>query len=274
MIEFLNNNKDLIIKIVFLNAFIILWCYTIVLFITNKERLKKKGFDDEYVTLMKSTHNESMRKFILIFLLTQLVSSLLFYTITGEFTTKQFSQYIFIISTVVGMTYMFNCISSCNMKFKELAVKTNSDIIIDFNFKILKRMFNMPLEIAATLGFIYFAAVHYDHLPAIYLLAVIPWFNYLFMKKSKNLNFSAFKFNYLYVAKSNIMLHVLIGVVLFKRSYTFEDILPWYSLTIYFLLMAVFTFKLGLYLYQYPKLREEVSLFASNDEELTVSKTI
>ncbi|MFC1725314.1 hypothetical protein ACFL4T_06780 [candidate division KSB1 bacterium] len=266
MKEFFDAYKELILMFIIYNGAIILGGWIFVGLLQKRSRLKKKGYSDEYIDLSKNISDEVGPKVVSLLILSQILVGVVIYLIFGEITRELYTKYIIFISVLIAMPFgaLFSNIKSD--KFKELAFKTKSDIIIDFNYRNLNLLFNKTVEIPVFLIALAYAVLHLDFSVAgavlIYLL--LPWFFSIAVRRTKNLNKPVFQNTYLLVGKLNVIYQsVLVFLIVIGSIKHFEGFL-WYNYVFFFAAECVLIFKVIFYASNYPKLKKELHSIEDN----------
>lgn len=260
MTEFFTQHKELILRFLLNNFFMIL-VGSIAGSIANKASiLRKKGYSDEYIKLTKKITAQTVPRIFAVLILSQILFGIVVYFIAGEINKDLYQQYVIIGSFLITLPFAiyYNRIKS--IEYKKLAIETRSEIIVDFNYRTLNLIFNKYIEIPVLLMVLTFAVIHLDiHFAGLILIYVLlPWFFAGILRDSKNLNIAVFKNTYLVIAKLNIIYQGLLIFLLAVGTYRNIDEFEWYNYLFFGLICAVLAVKVVFYVLKYPKLKRQV----------------
>ena len=260
MKEFFDMYKELIFVFIIYNAAIILGGWIFVGLLQKRSRLRKKGYSEEYIDLSKKISDEVGPKVVSLLILSQILVGVIVYLIFGEITKELYTKYIIFISVLIAMPIgaLFSNIKSD--KYKELAIKTKSDIIIDFNYRILGLLFNRNVEIPVFIIALAYSALHLDFsftgCVLIYLL--LPWFFSIVVRRTKNLNKPVFQEQYSLVGKLNIIYQAALVFLMVIGSIEHFEEFSWYNYLFFAAAECALIFKVVLYTLNYSKLKGQL----------------
>ncbi len=177
-------------------------------FIYEDELLK--GFREKYSAFMRSDEKKNLMIGITAFFIAQVLALLIANYIIGQFTFKAYFTNVGFGSIILGVAFDLFQLKNKNMKAKEIAIATKSDIIVDLDFKTLKLIFSLPLEIPVSIATILYIAISKDDQSLFYMFIFVQWFFYLTLKRSKYLIKSRFHENYSGMGKAIFWYHFLI----------------------------------------------------------------
>ena len=265
MKEIFLNNKDLIFSYLTVNSVLLIAMAVGTVVYISPARLRSRGYSDEYIEFTRKVYIESILVLGLIFLFSQLILGIIVKLNDPEFTSylerKEILFCSLMLSAVCGIFYG----RKFNAGYRELAKKTNTPIVIDFNYRMLKLMFNINLEIPASVLTVSFILYHFDirHTALIFIYILFPWLFYLSLRRGRNLNKVIITDQYIQIAGLSIFYQVML--VLMLPALSLSGIYE-FGLFNYAALAIVVVFiiaKLVYYWINYPKLKKELGIFNS-----------
>lgn len=264
MNEFFNVHGKTLLYLLGLNIFITIMQYAVINIKNDPNRLRREGLQDEYIEFYKKIQTKVLNLFIFPFLIIQLVLLVIEGLFFPDFSSMDIlvSVFIggFILYLPIGLIFYGRHRNKYKDVYREIAVKTGSEIVIDFKYKALRMFFNPVIEIPASILLIIYIILHYEFRPAIMLSLYIfvPWFNYFNSKTIKNLNKILFKREYTIVYYGVMAYHIILILLLFLYTFDSNFILTTYDYVFFTVLVVLQTLKVIYYLSNYPKFRKEI----------------
>jgi len=252
-------NQEIPIYIVIsANAVIILCMVSVYLFLTNTKRMMQKGYKEEYIVFEKRTlKNDMIGAGILLFVI-QAVCAILLRLLEGTLTAMYYFEYVLMTSMIGPLCYQYYRSRKNFIQYKKLAIKTKSDVIIDFNYSVLHVLFNLPMEIVSSLFVVAYNACRLHFSPMVFLYLAVMWSKYLGLKRSKNLTRPLFRDFYLQVGKSFILLHIILIMLLVMFTSRYMEVPEWSDYLIISILGFVLLVKLIFYVIRYSRFKQNI----------------
>ncbi|MFC1725313.1 hypothetical protein ACFL4T_06775 [candidate division KSB1 bacterium] len=269
MKEFFADNLDFIIIFAASNALIVIIMGFVTYFMLKREKLRGKGYKDEYITFAKKYSDFYGLRIFIVLIIAQIISSVIVYLISGELTVRSYSRFVWPITFVLSLPFAIYFGKKANIGYKELAQKTNSDIIVDFKYKTLNLIFRKYLEIPVTILIVLFTLfnIRFEDQGIVYIYIILPWLFFYFVRNYKNLEKAVFKDTY---KKLFLMTHlyqgILIALIILEASVKFE-VYNWYNYAMLGVLSLLLIIKLIYYISRYPALKKQLELINNNTAE-------
>ena len=270
MKEFLLNNKSVLIMFVAVNVGIVLLMSIIIRLTNKKEMLKGKGFSDEYIDYYKRTTDKFGSRIFFVMVLAQIAGGIIVYLIKGEVTPSMYGNLVWPIAFFLTIPFGFFFWKEIYSDYKDLVKKTESEVIVDFNYKVLNLIFNKVIEIPVSLLVIVYTLFNlkFDDSGMIFVYVALLWFFYLVLRVGKNYNRPAFKDAYTNIAKFSIVYQGILVFLIITNSLKSTESYSGFNYTLFGVIIAILISKIIYYFSNYSKLKIQL-------EELTqeISKT-
>lgn len=237
-----------------------LWIFLLVAYRyqTDTSLLKKKGYNEEYRTFLKNDSKTRIIGIAIAVPLLELLAGLVVKLITGELSTAKHLGYAALLFVLFVLPFPILDMKRTGKKYRELAIKTKSEIMVDFNYRTLHLVFKPALELIALVLYILYFVVFIDIVhPAMLHLAIL-WFLYYSGRMSKNLTGTGIRDAYLYLFVFMVANHLLV-IFHLVREIVKHCCLPWHGFLFGIVLTAFLLIKLGLYLIRFPRFKKEIS---------------
>ncbi|MFC1725315.1 hypothetical protein ACFL4T_06785 [candidate division KSB1 bacterium] len=263
MKELILDNKDLIFSYMQVNAVLLIAMVIGTAVYISRSRLRSRGYSEDYIQFTRKVYFETIPVLGLIFLFSQLILGIFVKLNDPGFTSfldrKEILFCSLMLSAVCGIFYG----KKFNAGYRELAKKTNSPIVIDFNYKLLKLMFNIYLEFPASILTAAFIVLHFDltHIGLIFMYILFPWLFYLSLRIGKNLNNVILTDQYIQIAGLNIFYQAVLIFLMLLLSLSGIYEFGTYNYVILAIVVVFLTCKLVYYWFNYPKLKKELGIF-------------
>lgn len=258
MKEFILTNKIVLIMFVAVNAGIVLFMSLITRFTHKKDRLKEKGYSEEYIRFYNKTSEKFGGRIFFILILAQIAAWIIVYFIEGEVTPRMYGNLVWPIAFFLTIPFAIIFWKQIYSEYKMLVKETESEIIIDFNFRILKLIFNKILEIPVSLLVIIYTLfnIEFGNSGIIYVYVMLLWFFYMVLRLGKNYNKPAFKDTYLNVAKFSIVYQGILIFIVIANSLKNADTYSGFNYTLFGVIVAILVSKAVYYTSNYSKLKK------------------
>ncbi|MFC1553453.1 hypothetical protein ACFL7D_02355 [candidate division KSB1 bacterium] len=183
----------------------------------SPKRLRKKGYSEEYINITHKQAIIGIRVFLSIFIAAQIIETVILVLMGYSITTELYFRYISSVATFIGWiaiaVYLFFFNKKYEKELKELAIETDSEVVIDFKFRALKMIINWKLEIPASLILIYYTFMYFNHRPILYLYALIPWIIFLKLYKMKYQVQATIRNSYKIISLTTILIQFCKGLI-------------------------------------------------------------
>jgi hypothetical protein len=222
----------------------------------NSKTLRQKGFNSEYIKLLQKQQRQFTAAWIALFIAFQVLAWFIVKEFAEMITREIYIKYILNISILASLPIGFYFFARFSREARELAIKTGSNIVIDFKFKVLHSMFRLPLEILASLLILYCAIFPLKEVTILYLYAALPWFYYIGLRISKNQNRPLFRFKYQEIGKWSIIISLLTVFLLFVEVQAHLEKMILFDRILCITTMTVVGAKAFYYIKQYRSLKK------------------
>ncbi|MFC1561868.1 hypothetical protein ACFL4Q_02605 [candidate division KSB1 bacterium] len=246
--------SDPMFFILILNCIIVIEIIAIAHWANRKKRLRRKGLSEEYIALMRKDEKKAAIKPLVVLYGLQAIFIALF-AISGTAISQEiYMKYVFPPSFILSLPYSMYLTKKYNVKFKDLAIKTESEIIIDFKYKALGWILNRKLELISLALIIYFNIMYLNNDTILYLSAALPWLIYYMMRNMKYQVLEMINYRYRILARSMILLQLIKSHryirVIFDQIESFTSV----QYLLFILLAAVLAATVIYGLVNYPKI--------------------
>jgi len=180
----------------------------------NRKRLESKGYPESYIIYEINFSKKFRKIYIVVILLLELFFSIITLLILKSLSHSEFLAYVFIPSVLFSIPFAAFYSTKANKDYKRLAEEEGHDVVVDFQRKFLKLIFNLPLEITASIAVTFFAIIilPFRNSLVIYLYVILPWFFSFVLMFSKNNIKPTMKDSYLKIGK---MIIIYQGILVF-----------------------------------------------------------
>lgn len=215
----------------FLGVLIINLAFTLLVILVyfllyNRNRLREQGFSNEYIDFIRKMEWKGVCISWLSMMAFQALAYLLISLFADLITVRLYIKTVFLLAVSLTVIVRFIYDKFLYKRQKELAIKTGSEIVVDFNFKLLRLIFKPVLEIISTVIVASFTFVSLQNPPSrdnnyvIYLYLVFIWYFYIAMRSVKNMIMPQFESVYRQNAKFLILFNsiLLLLVVTFSMD--------------------------------------------------------
>ncbi|MDH5397220.1 MAG: hypothetical protein OEX02_03690 [Cyclobacteriaceae bacterium] len=238
-------------------------CLTIgisYIYLTNTSLLEKKGYAANYIRFIKKDTGRRLLGITIAVPFFMLLSAGLVWWIYGELDlTTGRQSFLFIVFFIVFVSpFPILDLRKTNKKYRELAMQSKSEIVVDLDYKNLHKIFNPMMELAAAILFTGYVTylVRDFHISMVH--TGILWLMYFSMRSAKNQVKPALKDGYSYGFLFLTLNHLLIIYHLLSLLFGQAD--TTLSLFIPGLVLALLlVLKLVLYFVNYSIIKQALS---------------
>lgn len=180
--------ENLNIVYTFLIIFIILWISLlgITIYQTNRRILERKGYNEDFIELSKKINIKRNIGIGVIVTILGIFAALVVWAIFGDLNKSNHLMYVYILWFLLIIPFPILDFKKGGREFKELAIKTNTDIVIDFKYKILHLVFVAPVEAFFAIIYIVYFIIFIEVFHVAFVHILILWFLYASARFSKS----------------------------------------------------------------------------------------
>jgi hypothetical protein len=190
----------------------------------NRQKLKSQGFNDEYIKFIRQMEGRAALTAWFSLLILQVAAFLIVSHFIEKITFKLYIKAIFLLAITLAVIIRFYFDKYIYKRQKELAIRTGSEIVVDFNYKILHMIFKPLLEVIATIIVLAFTLTSLQNIPhgddnfIIYFYLVFIWYFYISLKSAKNMIMPQFKSIYRLNAKFLFLFNMILIMLVFSNA--------------------------------------------------------
>lgn len=228
---------------------------------SNRKRLESKGYPESYIIFTLNFSNKFGKKYVGLILLLEILFSIISLLVLKRLDSGTVLTYVLMPSIFFSIPFAAYYSTKANKEYKKLAIEEGHDIVVDFQRKNLKLIFNLPIEIAAAIIVSAFAIIF---LPlrnslVIYLYVILPWFFSFILQFTKNYIKPVLKDSYLLIGKMTIIYQSILVFLLIVESIEFAVAGNLIMITGLCTVSAFLIFKIIYYIPRYRKLKIAMS---------------
>jgi len=171
----------------------------VVLYRSNTSVLRRKGLSDEYIQFIKSDVLKRSLGIALVVPLLLLLSSFIVWLVAGTLESPELLPYVVLVFTVLVIPFPILDVIKTNRKFKDLARATNTEVVFDFNYRILHLVFNPTLEMVTGIIYVLYFFVFVEWFHVAFLHLALMWFLYFSARSGNYLTRPLLKDGYIYL---------------------------------------------------------------------------
>jgi hypothetical protein len=186
---------------------IMLWVALLILYLilTNRASLKRKGHSEKYIAYLRRSHSIRVPLIAVLLPVLILLSAWIVSRVTGPLTEEVQMAYIVVVLVLLVIPFKFLDERINQRRIRELALETKEKVAVDFNYRVLHRIYNPTWELVLgpavfLYGFFYLRIEQW----IIYLFLLFPWFMYLNLRGTRYQTRPYLKDNYNYTFSFNI----------------------------------------------------------------------
>jgi len=190
----------------------------------GRQRLKSEGFNEEYIEFIRKMEGRTALITWVSMLLLQVVSFFIVSLFIEKMTFKLYIKIVFLLAITLAVIIRFFFDKHIYKRQKELAIRTGSEIVVDFNYKILHKIFKPLLEIIATVVVLAFTLTSLRNIPhsddnfIIYFYLLFIWYFYISLKSAKNMIMPQFESAYRLKARFMFLFNAILILLVFSNS--------------------------------------------------------
>jgi hypothetical protein len=188
---------------IFLVSFTTLWVFLLVLTLyqTNTRRLIRKGYPEESFAYLKNSNIRRNSGIAVVVPLLGLTSAFIVWAVTGDLEEPSHMAAVLLVWLILIAPFPILDYRKSAREQRELALRTHSNIVVDFNFTILHLVFRPSLEALFSILYVaYFLLfIHYFHVAFVHV--ALLWALYGAARYGKNLTAPALRdaYHFLFV---------------------------------------------------------------------------
>jgi hypothetical protein len=242
----------------------ILWLFLLVItaYRASSSRLRSRGMKEEYVQfLRKDITTRSLGIGIAIPILL-LVAAGIVWLIAGDIHQPERLLSIVLLFLILVIPFPILDTMQLNKKYKELALETGSETVVDVSYKILHLVFNPTWELLAALLYVAFFVAFIEPFHVAFIHLLLLWFLYAAARSGKYLTQPMLKDGYVYVfvfliLNQGFLLYHLLNVSIHRLTCEHcSDPTVFVLGTVLGELLAI---KIAYYLSRYPRFSQALS---------------
>lgn len=239
---------------------IVLWIFLILvtLFTISRKRLEKRGYKPEYIEFIRRDTKKRNTGIALLMPVLGGIAALIVWAITGEVNGFQNLIYIVLLWMLLVIPFPVLDMRKSQKEYKELAIRTNSEVVVDFNYKVLHIIFNPPVEAIASVMVITYFIIFIEPFHVVFIHIFILWALYATARYSKYLTEPQLKDGYLYLYIFIMINQALIVFHTFREVIGRSDCkicLSDQGLLIGTILASLLFLKLIYYIFSFPRFK-------------------
>ena len=246
----------------FINSNIVLLLSLLLIYIyfTNTSLLKKRGFTDEFIKFKKKDYTRRLIGIMIAVPVLEMIAGLITYFIFGELTHANHLLIAFMIFLVLVIPFPIMDSIKTAKKHNELMINTQSSVVVDIKYKIFHYIFNLYMEILATILVVGYYIYFIEFVsPLITIHLALIWLMYILIRRAKKMNKPLLKESYYYTFLILGINHLL---VIFHVVYPFftnqECCVDALMLVSGINLAVLLLLKMGYYLFNVPMMKREL----------------
>jgi hypothetical protein len=177
--------------------------------------LEKRGYNEAYIKLSKRINIKRNIGIALIVPALGALAAFVVWLVFGSLSEPKHLLYAYTLWFLLIIPFPILEMKKGGKEFKELAVKSNTDIVIDFKYRILHLVFIPSVEIIFAFIYIVYFIVFIEVFHVAFIHILILWFLYGTARFSKNLTRpnirDSYIFNYIFMVLNQLILifHVI-----------------------------------------------------------------
>lgn len=190
----------------------------------NRKKLQSEGFNEEYIRFIRKIESGAAAITWTSLMIIQAVTYFIVAGFVEKITFKLFIKAIFLLAITLTIIIRFLIDKYIYKEQKKLAISTGSEIVVDFNYKILHMIFKPILELISTVFVAAFTFLSLRDIPnnddnyIIYFYLIFIWYFYISMKSAKNMIMPQFESTYRLNAKLLFLFHIILIMLVFVNS--------------------------------------------------------
>lgn len=228
------------------------------LYYTSTHLMKRKGYQDEYISFLKKDIRKRVIGIAIAIPLIILLAGIFTQIIFGRFRIDDGPQMLVFFGFFFIMILPFPIIDNkkTREKYKKLAQDTGSEIVLDFNFKQLHKIFNPMYEIPATILYVIYMFILVKDFHVAFLAVMILWILYFTVRSARYMVRASMRDAYIYTFIFMFINQALLIFYLFREILIIEH--PLVQFYFGLALVLFLTLKLINYIIGYISVKREL----------------
>ena len=242
----------------------VLWAFLLLvtLYRANRSRLRRRGMKEEYVQFLRNDLIKRSMGIGVAVPLLLLVAAGIVWLVTGDLHSPERLISIVLLFLVLVIPFPILDTIQLNKKYKELALETRSDTVVDFSYKILHMIFNPAWELVAALLYVAFFVSFIEPFHVAFIHLLLLWLLYGAARSGRYLTQPMLKDGYVYIfiflmINQGLLLYHLLTVSIHRL--TCEECYNPMVFTLGITLGVLLTVKMVYYLMRYPRFTHALS---------------
>ena len=178
-----------IIYKIFAFTIIALWVvlYITTLYQCNKKLLTKRGYTEEFISYLCKTNIKRNLGIAIVVPISGLAAGILVTSFIGNLEEVKNIIYVYLLWILFIIPFPILEMRKAPKELKEMIKKTNTDVIIDFRYKILHLVFNPTIEIIFSVVYVLYFMIFIELFHVAFIHIMILWLLYGAARYGKNL---------------------------------------------------------------------------------------
>lgn len=242
----------------------ILWAFLLLvtLYRASSSRLRNRGMKEEYVQFLKKDLTKRSTGIAIAVPLLLLLAAGIVWLVTGDVHSPEQLLWIVLLFLVLVLPFPILDTIQLNRKYKELALETRSETVVDFSYKILHMIFNPLWELAAALLYVAFFVSFIEPFHVAFIHLLLLWLLYGAARSGRYLTQPMLKDGYVYffiflMINQALLLYHLLSVSIHRL--TCEECYSPIVFTLGITIGALLAIKMVYYLMRYPRFTHALS---------------
>ncbi len=243
---------------IFIFATITLWIFLLVhtLYKSSRKILTRQGYGDEFIDFIRRTNLKRNIGIGLVVPAAGIAAWLLALWLIGDLDQPKNIIFVYLFWLLLIIPFPIMEMRSAPKELKEIIKKTNTDVIVDFGFKILHLVFNPLAELLFSLLYLAYFMFYIELFHVAFIHVGILWTLYGTLRFAKNLTRpgirEAYIFSFIFLMLNQFILiyHIMREVL---RRYSCEACLPESGFILGIALGVALIIKSIYYLYKLPE---------------------
>lgn len=257
--------KDLTFIEFYILVVILLWSFLLIatLYIVNTQRLKKRGYKEEYINFIKKDTKKRNIGIAVVMPILGGLSAFIIWIFTREINSFQNLIYIALLWIILIIPFPILDLRQTQKNYKNLAIETNSEVLFDFNHRILHLIFRPYIEILAAILVISYFILFIMPFHIVFIHIFLLWALYSVGRYSKYLTAPQLKDGYIYlyvfimINQALIIFHIFNEVI--SRSGC-EECLSALGYSLGIIIGGLLLIKFIYYIFSFPKFNLRLNL--------------
>jgi len=222
----------------------------------NKTRLKKRGYKNEYIEFIRKDTKKRNISIAVFMPLLGLLAAFIVWFITGEVEGIQNLIYIALLWILLVIPFPLIDAIKTQKEYKDLALRTKSEVVFDFNHRILHLVFKPVIELTAAVLVVAYFILFIEPFHVVFVHLLILWALYAAGRYSKFLSAPQLRDGYIYlyifimINQALIIFHIFSEIVTRSRC---EECMSETGLLAGIIVGSLLFLKFMYYIFLFPK---------------------